>query len=237
MPPPADNRSRSSAEVGLLAAIATSYGVERHVYRLASLKADEDFLRELGLDEDGQLELMELLAQSGYRTSPESLCAEPFARKRRRRWKTRFSDGSFPVFYGSLEAETAEAEVAYWFKASFAGSPVRRRRAFYQRFSCSFEGSEKDLRHKSSEWPELTHESDYAFCNRLGAEAVRLGLDALVAPSARRQGGSNLPVFSRSSITAPRDEALVSVTLEPATGEVIIGSGTPPASLDQRPIQ
>ena len=228
MPPPADDQSRSPAtDADILGGIATKHGVKRRVYRLASLKADEDFLHELGLDEDSQLEMTELLAQSGYRPSAENLCAEPFVRKRRRTRKTRYSDGSFPVFYGSLEAETAEAETAYWFKTVFSGSPTRSRRAFYQRFSCSFDGSEKDLRPKLSEWPELTHNSDYSFCNRLGAEAVGLGLDALVAPSARRQAGSNLPVFSQSSITEARDEILVSVTVQPATGQVVFGEHDP----------
>ena len=100
---------------------------------------------------------------------------------------SRYSDGSFPVFYGSLEEETAGAEVVHWAPKRM-GAPAKPRTAFYTRFSVTFEGTVKDLRAKRGEWRGLTHDSDYAFCNRLGAEAVAAGLDGLLAPSARRDG-------------------------------------------------
>ena len=70
------------------------------------------------------------------------------------------------------------------------------------------------------EWPELTHDSDYGFCNALGAEAVESGLDGLLTPSARKDHGTNLPVFRRRAIDNPVVEARVAVTLDPSTGEV-----------------
>ena len=135
---------------------------------------------------------------------------------------TRYSDGSHPVFYSALDPATAEAEVAHWFKKEFGGRPQGRRSAYYQRFTCLFAGQEKDLRDKQSEWPELVHDSDYTFCNRIGAEAVRLELDGLVVPSARRENGSNLPVFKRSAISDPEAQDLVKITLDPQTGEIAI---------------
>ena len=71
-----------------------------------------------------------------------------------------------------------------------------------------------------AKWPRLTHDSDYRFCNELGAEAVKSDLDGLLAPSARKAAGTNLPVFRRRAIDRPVVQARVAVTLDPSTGDV-----------------
>ncbi len=53
-------------------------------------------------------------------------------------------------------------------------------------------------------WRDLIHGNDYTFCNRLGAEAVSQDLDGLLAPSVRKPGGTNVPVFSRRALSNPR---------------------------------
>ena len=68
----------------------------------------------------------------------------------------------------------------------------------------------------------LTHDGDYQFCNRLGAEAKTAGLDGLLAPSARRADGTNVPVFARRAISNPAYPALVAVAYDPSTGEVLL---------------
>lgn len=165
---------------------------------MASYRGDEEFLQEEGADTEKVSDMMKLLASTGATDSMEELCDDPFKPKRRlygtRYAKTRFSDGSFPVFYSSPEAWTAEAEV----------------------------GSVKDLRPMQTEWQGLTHDGDYLFCNRLGAEAKTAGLDGLLAPSARRAGGTNVPVFARRAISNPGDPALVAMTCDPSTGEVLL---------------
>ena len=99
-----------------------------------------------------------------------------------------------------MEAKTAEAEVRYHRSRFVRDLPTR-----YTLFTCDFGGSVKVLRPKKEEWQALTYDSDYGFCNELGAEAVTTGLDGLLAPSVRRDGGTNIPVFTRSSISNPRD--------------------------------
>ena len=180
------------------------------------------FLQGQEIDEQGAQEIRELLRSRGTGDSLEELCDLPFRPKpmlRRLGRSTRFSDGSFPVFYSSLEAETAEAEVRHWFP-TFAGDPVRTRTAYYSRFACDFDGTAKDLRPKEAEWPKLVHDHDYRFCNKLGAEAVQLGLDGLLTPSARRKTGTNLPVFARNAISNPGDAVEMAVTYDPASGNV-----------------
>ena len=197
MPPQDDDvRESRQSDDNLLDAIPTVRNLRR-IYRLAILPRDDEFLEDLGLDALGEQELRDLLVAAGHGTSLEELFDAPFRPKRRLVIATRYSGGSYPVFYSALDPETAEAEVAHWFSKGFGGSPQGQRSAYYQRFTCLFEGGEKDLREKQREWPELVHDSDYTFCNRIGAEAVRLGLDGLVVPSTRRENGSNQPVFRR----------------------------------------
>lgn len=99
------------------------------------------------------------------------------------------------------------------------GKPEKPRTAYYRRLECTFSGREKDLRGKLPEWPDLVHKTDYAFCNRLGAEARELELDGLVAPSARH-AGANVPIFRRGAIVGAELGDAVKVIYDPASGDV-----------------
>ena len=219
MPPQGGDTGDSQSADALLPDIPTERN-RRRVYRLASIVRDDEFFEELGLDARSRQELKDLLEASGGLESLEEVFDAPFRRKRHLGIATRYSDGSFPVFYSSLDSETAEAEVAHWFMKSFRGRPASSRTAYYQRFACSFEGTEKDLRKKRNDWPELVHSDDYTFCNQIGAEAVHLGLDGIVVPSARRESGSNVPVFRRQAVSNPRPRGMVMVAFDPQKGEV-----------------
>ena len=180
----------------------------------------DDLRDELQLDAESNDELQEILAAVGYRTDLDELCDGPFRPKRRLRRKTRFSDGSFPVFYSSLDSATAEAEIRHWFP-HVCGDPGTPRTAYYHRFNCTFRGTEKDLRPKAAEWPGLVDKTDYTFCNQLGAEATQSGLARLVTPSARHDG-ANLPVFRRNAVSDPELIDVAAVTFDPNTGETTV---------------
>lgn len=188
------------------------------VFRLASYRGDTEFMQDLGLDRASIAEITDLLQSCGMLDSLAELCASPF-RPRRPHSKgrfpvTRFSDGSFAVFYCSTDHATAEAEAQHWFCTKYSGKPDGKRVGWYQCFTSDFSGSVKDLRPQQAAWPELTHDSDYRFCNQLGSDAKKAALDGLLAPSVRRRGGTNLPVFERSAISHPRNLRLVAVTCE-----------------------
>ena len=183
--------------------LAAPYSTE--VFRFTSYQSDEEFMRESGWSEKSREEMVALLRSCDSSDSLEELCEEPFRPRRligRKLRRTRFSDGSFPVFYCAVDAETAEAEARHGFCKLAGGRGGRR--AWYRCFACDFDGTVKDLRQKLAEWCELTHDTDYGFCNALGAEAKREGLDGLLVPSARRSGGTNVPVLKRSAISRPR---------------------------------
>ena len=177
------------------------------------------FLRELDLDDQGQREMMELLSSTGRNPHLEEICDAPFRRSRHLKRVTRFSDGSFPVFYSSLEVDTAKAEVRHWIPC-FIGQPKGIRTTYYHNITCTFDGVEKDIRHKVHDWPDLMHDNDYRFCNQLGAEAVRLKLDGLVTPSVRLTGGTNLPILSRGAVSKPQLLGVLIFTFDPKTGQV-----------------
>ena len=189
---------------------------EEVVVRFHRRRLDDDFLRDQELDASQIMEMKAFLASRGMSDSIEALVDGLFKPKPRLRKagypESRYSDGSFPVGYFSLEAGTAEAEVRYGFFATFVGKPSGPRTAWYTRYSCEFRGDVKDLCPMAAVWAGLTHVSDYAFCNGLGNEARSSGLHALLAPSARRSGGTNVPVFIRSALSNPREHSLVSIT-------------------------
>ena len=192
----------------------------RQIFRFARLSMSEDLMSELGLDLRSGDELWELLADSGYGAQFDELLDGPFQPKPRLRSRTRFSDGSFPVLYSSLDAATAEAEIRYWFPR-YSAKPQIPRTAYYQGFTCTFDGVEKDLRPKIREWPDLVHDSDYTLCNQLGAEAKRSEIDGLVTWSARHKG-MNLPVFRRRAVSDPELGGVVAMTYDPNTGNVSV---------------
>ena len=194
----------------------------RIVCRLSRVSAnDNEFLSELNLDAESRGELLDLLSDGLPQDPIRELIDGPFRPRTKLRNRTRFSDGSFPVFYSALAMETAQAEVAYWFGKVYAGRPQSARTAYYQSFRCTFEGLEKDLRPKKQDWPDLVHDSDYSFCNRLGAEAREQGVDGLIVPSARHEG-ANMPIFARKAVSDPELEGIVTITYSPGADEAFI---------------
>ena len=194
----------------------------RIVFRLSRITANDDqFLAELNLGAVAREELVSLLSGRVFQDPIEELLDGPFRPGAKLRRKTRFSDGTFPVFYSALTVDTARAEMAYWFRKIYAGEPQRKRAAYFQSFRCRFEGLEKDLRSKARDWPNLVHESDYSFCNQLGLEAREGGIDGMVVPSARHNG-ANMPIFMRHAISCPEFEGIVEMTYNADTAEVSI---------------
>ena len=61
-------------------------------------------------------------------------------------------------------------------------------------------------------------------CKKLWIEASELKADALITSSVRRNHGTNLPIFTRSSIGDPEVIEWVSVTYDPQNDRLIINS-------------
>lgn len=168
-------------------------------------------------EEDSQ-GMLSLLVKRLLATVQERLCVTPFEVARPP--VSRYSDGTVPVFYGSLESNTAEAEVKHRLSIRLSVDPSALRTAYYVRFRCLFSGAVKDLRGTEDDWPNLVHDSNYGFCNGLGLAAKEAGLDGLLVPSVRRTGGTNVPVFSRTALGPPFESEIVKFTYNSATDDV-----------------
>ena len=72
------------------------------------------------------------------------------------------------------------------------------------------------------EWPDLVHDSDYSFCNQLGAEAKALGIGGLAVPSALHEMGANLPIFVRNVLSDPQLDEVVAVTYRVESDDVTV---------------
>ena len=155
------------------------------VFRYEAGQSDSNFATKLGLSAQ---EIAEFRTDTQTKSTPY-----------KNQFRSRFSDGSFRVKYTSLELVTAEAEVRHWLPIRASGTTAPTK-FHYAADSYLFSGATKDLRSFVQDWPELSHPTDYTFCNQLGKEAIALNLDGLVTPSARRTEGSNLPVFRATSL-------------------------------------
>jgi hypothetical protein len=200
---------------------------EETIHRLASKSKMRAFLERQGFDFDSIKEQIELLREFEALDDPNHLLNAPFEPKhtidRNKIDPTRYSDGTYQVFYGALEAETAKTEIKYHYGQLALGDPNKRRTVYYMHFTCRLNGVMKDLREKQEEWPLLVEKDRsvaYPFCNPLGKEAVLEGLDGLYAPSAREAGGTCTPVFQRRALSSPNEEALVALSYRGDSGEI-----------------
>ncbi|MGQ0664735.1 MAG: RES family NAD+ phosphorylase [Pseudomonadota bacterium] len=197
-------------------------------YRFANMRDALDLLeRRVGIDL-GSMDAGEVLNILGRDATPSEvtdLLDGPFKRKARLGGiygpKTRFSDGSWPVFYGALELETARDEVQHHHARDVLTDPSHPWTAYYRYFRCAFTGSTKDLRSKLAEWPELVCE-DWTFCQKLGREAHGSDLDGLFSPSARTTDGTNLPVFKRAALSNPEILGRAAFSVNPGSRDVSV---------------
>lgn len=177
------------------------------VFRLARLRDELRAAERLKLDSEAERELLDLVREHRPTPSLKDLIDGPFEYKTQLNTShlstTRYSDGTWRVFYAALSEKTAQAECLYHFAKVLLGDGVHSRTAYYQLFSCKYDGGTKDLRPKLSDWPELISD-DYTFCNGLGNEAKTIALSAFFAPSARMPEGTSTPTFLRAALSNPR---------------------------------
>ena len=147
--------------------------------------------------------------------------------------QTRFSDGSFGVFYGSLNLETTIYETVYHTLLDLDASNflIQRESIIRERRVCLVEVDAilYDCREKSDDRPELIDPHDYRFTNDVGQYIYDNDRDGLVTRSARCDG-FNTPIFKSNRLGRPRDHCYLSytvdienqlVSVERTSGEVI----------------
>jgi len=121
---------------------------------------------------------------------------------------SRFSDGTFGVFYAGMDPQTCAAEVAYHQTRHLKehGAPAMLIHLLALRATVS--GTCIDIRRG----PPALHRSSHTVSRPFGARAWKAGADGIAYRSVRRPGGECLAVFRRDCILACHRAGLVAFT-------------------------
>ncbi len=119
---------------------------------------------------------------------------------------SRFSDGSYGVYYAARELETAIAETTFHmgrFYAQTADPPHgEEMRVLVGAVDASFH----DLRADSAHWQAQLAPEDYAAGRELGRRLRAAGSNGIVYPSVRRRAGQCLGAFKPKAVGLPVQE-------------------------------
>ncbi len=120
---------------------------------------------------------------------------------------SRFSDGSFGVWYGCDSPETSVYETAYhWLSGLLTDAGFERERVIGERkvYEVACNAALVDLRPVAAKQTGLMHKSDYSFAQQVGARLHREGHPGLVTRSVRHTAGHNYAVLNPDVLADPR---------------------------------
>ncbi|MGB3450855.1 MAG: RES family NAD+ phosphorylase [Giesbergeria sp.] len=139
-------------------------------------------------------------------------------------WQTsRFSDGSFGVWYGSESVETTVYESAYhWYRGLLSDAGFEQMAVIAERkvYWVACNAALLDFRQVSETQPDLLHPSDYTFCQAVGSRIHREGHPGLLTQSVRRPAGENLAIFNPAVLSNPRHNCQLTYRLE--GGQIVV---------------
>ncbi|MCW5590098.1 MAG: RES family NAD+ phosphorylase [Legionellales bacterium] len=121
--------------------------------------------------------------------------------------KSRYSDGSYPVWYGAKDIETTVYETAYYAVkyAKHAGITENEGVIIKKRtlFDVHCNAILINLVGHESAFPQLISD-DYHYTNFIGKEIKQGGYPGLLSPSARYPSGINVNIFKKEILDSPR---------------------------------
>lgn len=130
---------------------------------------------------------------------------------------SRFSDGTYGVWYGSESVETTVHESAYhWYRGLLSDAGFERMEVVAERkvYSVACNAALLDFRKAADDHPDLLHPSDYAFCQSVGSRIHREGHPGLFTQSVRRPTGENVAIFNADVLSNPRHNYQLTYRLE-----------------------
>ena len=143
-------------------------------------------------------------------------------------WPSRFSDGSFGVYYASQERETAIAETVFHRSRLLAQSAAPPALIPVSAFTAAIAGELHDLRGLRAMFPMVYKKDDYSASQRLGADLHKSGSGGVAYDSVRREGGHCFGVMRPTVLRSCRrvqdlyyrwdGRAIVEVLLSQPTG-------------------
>jgi hypothetical protein len=120
---------------------------------------------------------------------------------------SRFSDGSFGVWYGCDSVETSVYETAYhWYSSFLTDAGFDKEDVVVERklYVVACDAALLDFRPLATRHPALLHKTDYGYAQSVGARLHREGHPGLVTASVRNPAGHNYVVLNPRVLANPR---------------------------------
>ncbi|MFD1217815.1 RES family NAD+ phosphorylase [Microbulbifer celer] len=151
-------------------------------------------------------------------------------------WGSRFGGtAESGIFYGSKNVSTVLSEAAYYrllFLNDMEQAPEKAVTSYHQIFSakyCADPGVRLQAEAWKEHWPELTHTSEYRFCQHLGAQMRECSIQGVEAPSARAlsAGIASLPIDSSEGVNVALFEPQALLRRPPTIEAEVTAESTP----------
>ena len=140
--------------------------------------------------------------------------------------RSRFSDGSYGVWYGAETLETSIYETAHHYRENVLAAAHAQKESVVETkrmvmlVRC---GSHLlDLRSHLATTPNLVHPTDYTCCQHTGRDVAHEGHPGLLNHSARREGGQVATVFQAQALSDPRNHCYLTYKLDVAGRQVTV---------------
>jgi hypothetical protein len=130
---------------------------------------------------------------------------------------SRFSDGSFGVWYGCDTVKTSVYETAYhWFSGLLTDAGFEKEKVMGERnlYEVACDAALVDLRPLATPHSGLMHKTDYSTPQSVGARLHREGHPGLVTASVRHAAGQNYVVLNPDVLSNPRHHGQLTYRLE-----------------------
>ena len=130
---------------------------------------------------------------------------------------SRFSDGSFGVWYGCDTVKTSVYETAYhWFSVFLTDAGFEKEKVMGERnlYEVACDAALVDLRPLATPQSGLMHKTDYSTPQSVGARLHREGHPGLVTASVRHAAGQNYVVLNPDVLSNPRHHGQLTYRLE-----------------------
>lgn len=119
---------------------------------------------------------------------------------------SRFTDGSYGVFYAGRDLDTAIAETAYHRERFMRATRQGRAELDMRVYLVDLTADLHDLRGRAGSYPPVYHHDDYAAGQALAGSLRKAGSGGIAYDSVRRQGGECVAVFRARLLANCRQE-------------------------------
>ena len=120
--------------------------------------------------------------------------------------KSRFSDGTFPVYYAGHTLKTAIRETVYHTERRMAASNEKPMSLLQRVLVSRVSGHFHDLRRKKRQWKAVYDTVDYTASQQLARQLWHRGSGGIVYDSVRHASGQCVAIFSPQFISHCRQE-------------------------------